>query len=232
MASARRARGDRGMIAPVDTVLAALRTHGVAAYRLDAERVWLEPEAAVTPELVALVRAAKPALLPMLPPLPAPHRSVDYDAIYASVAADVGTADDLAAIRHHADLNGCGIVTELEWLDRRCDRLARTGADAATYRAAVLVLVARIDELRRWHLGTGLPPARQRLALERNAPSGHPGILADGTRIDHVGRFVGRLLTAVDYALSHPEVAGSDVVEVWLADLAALGIKARVEQAQ
>lgn len=63
------------MTAEVATVLEALRRHGVAAYRLDAEHVRLIPKAAVTPELVALVREAKPALLPVLPPAPMPdHR--------------------------------------------------------------------------------------------------------------------------------------------------------------
>jgi hypothetical protein len=58
------------MTTEVAAVFKELRRHGVAAYRLDAEHIRLIPKAAVTPELLALIRQAKPALLPVLPPAP------------------------------------------------------------------------------------------------------------------------------------------------------------------
>lgn len=214
----------------VATVLGALRRHGVAAYRLDAEHVRLIPRTAVTPELVALVRQAKPVLLPILPPLPTSHPAVDYDAIYAVLASATAMAGNWTAIRRHVELNGSWVVEELAWLDLRCDRLAHAKVDEQSYRAAVVMLVSRIDELHRWHVGTALPSTSRRLNVLVNQPLPGPVTLSDGTLIENVPRFLGRLLTAVDYALARPKVAAAGlVVGVYLAQLAALGIVGEVE---
>lgn len=166
------------------------------------------------------------------PPKPTKAIGVNYEAIYLGLTVDAGTAEDLAAIGHHVARNGFWVAEEIAWLDRRCDRLARTGADVATYRAAVLVLVARADELRRSAEGTASASARRWLSVTVNAPVAGPITLPDGTVIENVGRFVGRLFTAVDYVLGRNIPDGDAVVEIYLGHLATLGIAAHVEAAQ
>jgi hypothetical protein len=160
------------------------------------------------------------------PPKPPKATGVDYEAIYLALTVDAGTAEDLAAIGHHVALNGFWVAEELTWLDRRCDRLAREGADEATYRAAVLLLVARVDELRRWAEGTAPASPRRRLNVTINQPVPGPVTLADGTVIEDVGRFIGRLLTGCDYLFGRSVTKGADVIKVYLGELEALGIEA------
>jgi hypothetical protein len=149
------------------------------------------------------------------------------------VAADAGTAEDLVAIGRHVDLNGSWVAQEVTWLDRRCDRLARDGSDEPTYRAAVLLLVARVDELRRWTEGTAPASSRRRLNVTVNAPVAGPVTLAYGTVIADVARFVARRLTVCDYVLACPEAAGTEAaLAVYVEQLAALGIESRVEVVQ
>lgn len=152
----------------------------------------------------------------------------DYEAIYLALIADACTADDLAAIGHNVACNGFWVAEELAWLDRRCDRLAHAGTAEATYRAAVLLLIARVDELRRWRDGTALLSSPRLLNVLINQPLPGPVTLSDGTGITNVGRFIGRLLTAVDYSLAYPGGHTEAVVGVYLTQLAALGMQAEV----
>lgn len=158
--------------------------------------------------------------------------AMDYEAVYSALAIDAGTAEDLAALARHVGLNGFWVAEELKWMDQRCDRLARDGADEATYRAAVLLLVARVDELRRWAEGTAPASPRRRLNVMINAPVAGPVTLPDGTLIEDVGRFIGRLLTAVDYVLGRSIAGTVAVLSIYLEQLAELGITAHVEAAQ
>lgn len=157
----------------------------------------------------------------------------EYEQIYLALTFDAGTAEDLAAIGRHIALNGFWVADEIAWLDRRCDRLARARADEATYRAAVLLLVARIDELRRRHAGILLPPSSRQLAVEKNAPVRRTATLPDGTEVADVGRFLGRLLTAIDYLLAHSKVTATEaVLDVYLTQLATLGVVGHLETVQ
>ena len=209
-------------------MLAEIRRRGAIAYR-KGDTIRLRPASVLPPELIEAVRRHKAELLAVVPELhPGPR--VDYEAIYAELTAAARTADDLAAIDRHARLNGLWVADEISCLDRRCDALARARADEPSYRAAVLLLIARVDELRCWHEGT--PPARtsRRLLIERNTPLPAPLTLNDGTTIEYASRFIARLLTAVDYVLAR---RGLDaVLDVYLKQLATLGVVAVVDQVQ
>lgn len=190
----------------------SLKSLAIAALRRDTPRDGSRPARAESSETTGH-RRLKP---------------LDYAAIYAALGSDIGTSADFVAIRTHAERNGPGVVAEVAWLDRRCDDLEHAGADEATYRAAVLLMVARICELRRWHSGTTLPPASRQLAVETYVPVTGPALLPDGTVVDDVGGFIGRLMSAVDHALAYPAVASEAVLDVYVGQLASLGIRARV----
>ena len=53
--------------------------------------------------------------------------------------------------------------------------------------------------------------------------------LDDGTVVDNVGRFIGRLLTAVDYVLSRGIADHDAVLEIYFDQLEAVGIVAEQE---
>lgn len=158
---------------------------------------------------------------------------IDYECLYAEIVAEAGGPEDSAAIRHHVALNGQWVMDEIAEMDRRCDRLARAGADRVTYRAAVLILVARLHELRDWHDGTPVPLDSSRLVVVVNTPVQGPVELSCGIVITNVARFIGRVLTALDCALRLPERSGAGeddaVVTCLLDQLRRCGLQASVE---
>jgi hypothetical protein len=182
----------------------------------------------IPPELVNRLREHKAELLSLVPDSPA--APVDYEAIYAELTAVAGAADDLIAISGLVDLNGLWIAREIAWLDSRCDAHARAGVNETSYRAAVLLLVARIEEVRRWRDGAAPPAASRRVIVERNASGSEATTLQHGTTIDNTSRFIARILTAVEYVLARR--SSDAVLRVYLEQLAVLGVVARVETTQ
>jgi hypothetical protein len=208
-------------------LLNELRRRGAIAYRVG-DRLRVRPADVVPAELVDRLREHKAALLSLVPE----HSLIDYEANYVELTASAGTADDLATIARHARLNGDWVAGEIAWLDQRCTVLAQARADESSYRAAVLLLIARIDELGRWQRHTSLETGARRAVIEKYEPpvTAGPLTLADGTPISKVGRFMARLLAGLDYAVSRNESAA--VIKILLGQLAALGIAARVEDVQ
>jgi lambda repressor-like predicted transcriptional regulator len=222
-------------------IVATLRERGARLEVLPDDRLAVTPRSALDDDLRAAIRSHKAAIVAELrragtdPATAAPKAerppspSVNHGQVYAGLTA-ADTVDDLAAIEGHVRRNGRWVGDEIVWLDRRCAELAQAGADETVFRAAVVLLVARVDELRRWHEGTPPVPAPRRLVIERNAPVTGPVQLRDGTTVEHVGRFVARLLTAADYAVAR---RGLDaVLDVYLEQLATLGVVVAVEWVQ
>src|SRR5437899_935691 len=127
------------MSATAHELLDELRRRGAVAFRVG-DRLRVRPADVVPPELVDRLRAHKAELLGLVAEHPPAAPAVDYEAIYAALTAAARTADDLAAIDRHADLNGFWVSEEIVWLDRRCDALAQAGGDEASYRAAIALL--------------------------------------------------------------------------------------------
>lgn len=220
-------------------ILETLRNRGARLHLIDGGRIAVSPREALDDHLRVAIRREKPALVRLLVgpvdmALPPQLPIADYDAIYAELAADSGTDENLAAIARHVGLNGFWVAEEVTWLERRCDRLARAGADAPTYRAAVVLLAARMDEVRGWCAGTAAEPSHtHRLNVLVNQPKPARVDLSDGTQVANVGRFIGRLLTAVDYLLGHPKIASAEaMLGIYVEQLAMLGVVGRIERVQ
>jgi hypothetical protein len=194
---------------------------------LDGGHLAITPRSVLDQRLRDAIRQQRSALVRLLSAAVA-----DYDKIYTQEITRAGTADDLVAIDPHAHLNGIWVAEEITELELRCNRLAEAGAQASRYRAAVLLFVARVDELRRWRDGTPAPLASRRLMLDRNCGVIDPVRLDDVTVVSDVSRFVGRLLSAIDYVLAHSNDSADEVLPVYIAQLAKLGVTAHVETIQ
>ncbi len=131
------------------SVLAALRARGVKVTVLDGDRLAVSPGSALDDRLRDAVRREKPALVALLrdKPLPSAPAHADYPGIYQTLTETCGTAEDLTAFEWYATLNGDAIIDEIAALERRCEDLARDGADEGVYRAAVTALVERIRQM-------------------------------------------------------------------------------------
>lgn len=217
-----------------EAVLAEVHRRGAIAYRTG-DTIRLRPASVLPAELIEAVRQHKAELLPLVadrpperPPAPSvpPLAPVAY---YETINAAL-TAAGHAAIEAHVRRNGRWVANEIVWLDRRCEELARAEADETVFRAAVVLLIARVAELRRRHEGTPSVAAPRRLVMERNAPVAGPVRLDDGTTIEDVRRFIGRLLTGIDHVLAREGL--NQVLPVYLKQLATLGVVARIEVMQ
>ena len=162
-----------------------------------------------------------------------------YGVICTVSTADTDTAEHAAAIEWFMMLNGDAIIDEITALERCCEQLARAGADAATYRAAVTALVARKQQIRAWHRAANgneavgeTPRPRWRLTVDVNHPVPGPVRLDDGTEVADVARFVAQTFTAIDYVLQQPPRSypdGAALIPVYIGQLEQVGVIARVE---
>lgn len=213
-------------------LLEEVRRCGAIVYRTgDCLRV--RPASAIPPDLVARLCTHKAELLQLLP---------DYDAIPEEITADICTAEGAAAIEWYVSLNGDAIVGEVTALERRCERLACVGNDETAYRAAVTVLVARMQQIRTWYRAASsnerapdAPRPRWRLTVGVNHPVPGPIRLDDGTEITEVPRFVAQTCTAIDYVLQQPPRSypdGAALIRVYIKQLELVGVVARVEAVQ
>jgi hypothetical protein len=84
-------------------------------------------------------------------PAPISPRAVAYSAIYATVAADTGTAEDLAAFSAAYDAGARDLPERLAELEADCERLGREGASEREYRQAVEALVNLVRHIREAH---------------------------------------------------------------------------------
>lgn len=209
-------------------LLAEVHRCGAVAYRIG-DRLRIRPADAVTPELVDRLRQHKAELLPLVPERPPAPSVKTLGPVGAGLTATADT--DLAAIETAVAYNGQWVADEIVALERRCVGLARADADETVFRAAVVLLVARLAELRCRHGGTPAPRSTARhLVMTRNHPAPGPVTLDDGTTIEDVPRFIGRVLVAVDYVLAHD--GRNDVLPVYLEQLETLGVSAAVEWVQ
>lgn len=216
-------------MSPAAVLLAEVRSRGAVAYRLG-DRIRLRPATAIPPDLLDRLRAHKTELLQLVP---------DFDAIYQALTTAFGTTEDLAAIEWHAVLNGGWIIGEIAVLERRCEQLAAVGADETTYRAAVTVLVARMQQIRAWHRAANsndpAPEAARpqwRLTVDVNHPVPGPIRLDDGTEIVDVGKFIAQTFTAIDYVIQRPPRSNPDgtaLMRVYIGQLEHVGVVARVD---
>lgn len=215
-----------------DALLAELQRCGVILVA-EGDSLRYRPRSAVPPELIPDLQRHKAALIRLLP---------DYAALYSMLTATLGTAEDVAAIQWYVTLNGDGFLNELADLERRCERLAQAGADEVAYRAAVIVLVARLRQIRAWHRTAQrdgavleLPPSRSRLTLDVNRPVRGPIHLDDGTEIIDVGKFVAQIFGAIDYVLQRPPRSypeGAALIRLYIQQLEQVGVRAHVEVVQ
>jgi len=209
-------------------LIAELRQRGVTIV-VEGDGLRYHPRAAVPDDLVVELRRHKAALLRMLP---------DYQELYQRLTSAFGTVTDLAAIEWFAVMNGDRIIAEIRSLDRRCEDLARTGADDVTYRAAVTVLVARLQQLRDWYraeteTGSHTPIGPWQLRMERNEPVRGPIRLDTGVVIEDVPRCIGHLVTALEFVIAKKnlgrEPGFADLVDLYVVQLARCGVTVRVE---
>jgi hypothetical protein len=214
------------------SLLAELRRLGITLIA-QGDVIRYRPREAVSADLLGELRRHKTALLRLLP---------DYQALYQRLTSGFGTAEDLAAIEWFAALNGDRIIAEIRFMDRRCDDLARAGADDVTYRAAVTVLVARLQQIRDWHRAAqstetdtvaAAPIGPWQLRMERNQPVREPIRLDTGVVVEDVPHFIGHLVTALEFVVAKKnlgrEPGFSDLVDVYASQLAMCGVTVRVE---
>lgn len=124
------------------SLLAALRTRGIALHPTPQGLKYEAPRGALTPELRAGLVAHKKALIALL------HLD-ERRRLYRDLAQDIGNAADCEAVRWLTDHGHVSVVGQLLDLDARCAELVRTGAAEAELRSAVGRFVARVREMRR-----------------------------------------------------------------------------------
>ena len=210
-------------------LLEEARARGVAVYRVGDRLRW-RSSAPIPSDLFTRLRDHKTELLEVVP---------DYNAIYEVVTRAFGTAEDAAAIGRYVSLNGDAVIDEITALERRCEQLVRVGNDETVYRAAVTVLVARMQQIRTWYRGangnegdSNAPSPRWRLTVDVNHPVPGPVRLDDGTEVTDVPRFVAQTFAAIDHVLQHPPRSypnGAALIPVYIAQLEHVGVVARVE---
>jgi hypothetical protein len=230
----------------VNTVLTELRRHGVTAYRLDSEHVRLIPKGAVTPALIALVLDAKPALLPLLPPLPAEPPTVAPSAA-ADLLATYGTRGDLA-VQVWAETHGHpDVLRVFGQLARRVDALAE-GTDEAAYRGAVERLAGYLQAIRAAYEAATAPTdapepvatitPRWRLAITSTKLRPPPFRLdAARTIVGDVAQHVEIILAKLEIAVEHRNADRrgsfySESADEWLGELRLCGVDASMEALQ
>jgi len=181
-------------------LLAELRRLGVTLVA-DGEGLRYRPRDAVPAELVSELRQHKPALLRLLP---------HYAGIHGHLTAPFGTTEDLTAFEWYASLSGDGIIDEIAALERRCEDLARDGADEGVYRAAVTALVERIRQIRDWYreaqrtdepVPAPHPPPAWRLVVESCEPVAGPVTFNRAETVPDPATYIARTLAALELAV-------------------------------
>lgn len=142
-------------------LLAEAAAHGVQLYRIGDRLRW-RARAPIPADLLNRLREHRDELRQLVPPTDSIAPSAtEYQRIYDSLTATLGTAADLAAFTHLYDNGRLHLPDELARLEASCEQLAQSNAPADAYRAAVEALAALVRSVREAYQRAHQPePAR------------------------------------------------------------------------